>query len=108
MTVGGSTDLIEVRDRGYERWTAVAEAGGLSPHSRTSVYMAKRHTVQARNRDGGGKPRISRSRTELLTLDSLSLLAIGGPRPTAGRFPGNQCCHGASRASGGAIGGGSS
>jgi hypothetical protein len=37
LTVGGYTDLIDIRDRGYEAWTPMASAGELSPHSRTSV-----------------------------------------------------------------------
>ena len=37
LTVGGYTDLITVRDAGYEDWLPLAAAGELSPHSRTSV-----------------------------------------------------------------------
>ena len=35
LTVGGYTDLIEVRDAGYEAWIPMVSAGELSPHSRT-------------------------------------------------------------------------
>ena len=37
LTIGGYTDLINVRDEGYDAWTPIALAGDLSPHSRTSV-----------------------------------------------------------------------
>lgn len=37
LTVGGYTDLIDVRDKGYKDWSPMVSAGELSPHSRTSV-----------------------------------------------------------------------
>jgi hypothetical protein len=78
LTVGGYTDLIDVRDEGYEDWDPMASAGELSPHSRTSVTWPQglspfkpELVMEAGNRA------ISPSQTEMLTLGSLSLLTTG-------------------------------
>jgi hypothetical protein len=78
LTVGGYTDHIEVRDKGYENWTPIVQAGELSPHSRTSVTWPQglspfkpELTMEAGNRA------VNPGRTEMLTLGSLSLLTTG-------------------------------
>jgi hypothetical protein len=78
LTVGGYTDLIDVRDRGYEAWTPMVSAGELSPHSRTSVTWPQglspfkpELVMEAGNRA------VNPSKTEMVTVGSLSLLTTG-------------------------------
>lgn len=78
LTIGGYTDLIDVRDVGYEAWTPMAAAGELSPHSRTSVTWPQglspfkpELVMEAGNRA------VNPGRTEALTVGSLSLLTTG-------------------------------
>ena len=78
LTIGGYTDLIDVRDAGYETWTPMAAAGELSPHSRTSVTWPQglspfkpELVMEAGNRA------VNPGRTEALTVGSLSLLTTG-------------------------------
>jgi hypothetical protein len=78
LTVGGYTDLIDVRDEGYEDWTPVVSAGELSPHSRTSVTWPQglspfkpELVMEAGNRA------VNPGQTEMLTMGSLSLLTTG-------------------------------
>jgi len=78
LTIGGYTDLIDVRDRGYEDWTSLVTAGELSPHSRTSVTWPQglspfkpELVMEAGNRA------VNPGRTEILTMGSLSLLTTG-------------------------------
>jgi hypothetical protein len=37
LTIGGYTDLVDIRDDGYDAWSPMSAVGDLSPHSRTSV-----------------------------------------------------------------------
>jgi hypothetical protein len=83
LTVGGYTDLIDVRDVGYEDWKPVAAAGELSPHSRTSVTWPQglspfkpELVMEAGNRA------VNPGRTEILTVGSLSLLTTGSDAET--------------------------
>jgi Subtilase family len=78
LTVGGYTDLIDVRDEGYEDWSPMVEAGELSPHSRTSVIWPQglspfkpEVVMEAGNRA------VNPGQTEMLTVGSLSLLTTG-------------------------------
>jgi hypothetical protein len=78
LTIGGYTDLVDVRDEGYERWTPIAAAGELSPHSRTSVIWPQglspfkpELVMEAGNRV------VNPGQTEMLTIGSLSLLTTG-------------------------------
>lgn len=78
LTVGGYTDLIEIHEEGYQDWTALAPAGDISPYSRTSVTWPHNKTpfkpdivLEAGNRA------INPKKTEILGLDSLSLLTTG-------------------------------
>jgi hypothetical protein len=78
LTVGGYTDLIDVRDAGYETWTPLVSAGELSPHSRTSVTWPqglspfKPELVME-----SGNRAVNPGQTEVLTVGSLSLLSTG-------------------------------
>jgi hypothetical protein len=79
LTIGGYTDLIDIRDEGYEKWTPIAAAGELSPHSRTSATWPQglspfkpELVMEAGNRA------VNSGKTEMLTLGSLSLLTTGG------------------------------
>jgi hypothetical protein len=78
ITVGGYTDFIDVQDEGYTDWSPLAEAGELSPHSRTSVTWPQGVTpfkpelvMEAGNRA------VNPGETEVLTMGSLSLLTTG-------------------------------
>ncbi len=78
LTIGGYTDLIDIRDEGYEHWTPMVAAGELSPHSRTSVTWPqglspfKPELVLE-----GGNRAVNPGQTEMLTVGSLSLLTTG-------------------------------
>jgi hypothetical protein len=78
LTIAGYTDLIDVRDEGYETWTPMVSAGELSPHSRTSVTWPQglspfkpELVMEAGNRA------VNPAQTEVLTVGSLSLLSTG-------------------------------
>lgn len=78
LTVGGYTDLIEVKEKGYQDWKPISAAGDLSPHSRTSANWPQGRTpfkpeivMEAGNRA------VNVSGTEALTFGSLSLLSTG-------------------------------
>jgi hypothetical protein len=78
LTVGGYTDLIEVRDVGYEDWTPMANAGELSPHSRTSVTWPQgRAPFKPEIVMEAGNRALNAAATEALTFGSLSLLSTG-------------------------------
>jgi hypothetical protein len=78
LTIGGSTDLINVQDAGFEDWTAMASVGGLSPHSRTSASW--RHGVAPIKPElvmEAGNRAVNPAQTECLSISSLSLLTTG-------------------------------
>lgn len=78
LTVGGYTDLIDVRDNGYEEWTPLVTAGELSPHSRTSVTWPQgRAPFKPEIVMEAGNRAVNKGRTEVLTVGSLSLLSTG-------------------------------
>lgn len=77
LTVGGYTDLIELRDKGYEEWSPLAAAGDLSPHSRTSVIWPRNAPFKPEIVMEAGNRGINAARTEILTLPSLSLSTTG-------------------------------
>lgn len=78
LTVGGYTDLVEVRDEGYEDWTPMAAAGELSPHSRTSVTWPQgRAPFKPEIVMEAGNRAVNTAGTEALTFGSLSLLSTG-------------------------------
>jgi len=78
LTVGGCTDLVDVREDDYEDWTPAANAGEISPHTRTSSTWPQGTTpIKPELVMEAGNRAISPSRREILTLGSLSLLTTG-------------------------------
>lgn len=77
LTVGGYTDLIDVRDNGYRHWSPMAAAGDLSPHSRTSETWISNAPFKPEIVMEAGNRAINPARTEALTLTSLSLMSTG-------------------------------
>jgi hypothetical protein len=78
LTVGGYTDLVDIRDKGYEDWTPMAAAGDLSPHSRTSsAWPQGRAPFKPEVVMEAGNRAYNAGRTEALTFASLSLLSTG-------------------------------
>lgn len=77
LTVGGYTDLIEVRDKGYDGWTPLVAPGELSPHSRTSVTWPRNAPFKPEIVMEAGNRAINAARSEILTLPSLSLCSTG-------------------------------
>lgn len=78
LTVGGYTDLIDIQDAGYEDWSPLANAGELSPHSRTSATWPQgRSPFKPEIVMEAGNRAVSPARTEVLTIESLSLLTTG-------------------------------
>ncbi len=78
LTVGGYTDLVDIQDDGYDTWSAMAAAGDLSPHSRTSVTWPQgRSPFKPEIVLEAGNRAVSPGQTDALTLGSLSLLTTG-------------------------------
>lgn len=78
LSVGAYTDLVDIHDEGYTDWTVLAQAGELSPHSRTTVTWPQgRSPIKPEILLEGGNRAHSPAQTEVLTLDSLSLLTTG-------------------------------
>lgn len=78
LTVGGYTEKTEINDDGYEDWQPLALAGSISPFSRTSVTWPKgRSPFKPDLVMEAGNRAINPARTEVITLDSLSLLTTG-------------------------------
>ncbi|HEU4619294.1 MAG TPA: S8 family peptidase, partial [Gammaproteobacteria bacterium] len=78
ITVGGYTDKITVDDPGYEDWSPLANAGDLSPFTRTSVTWPQSRTPFKPEvvMEAGNRAR-SPAGTEVLSVDSLALLTTG-------------------------------
>jgi hypothetical protein len=77
LTVGGYTDHSVIREVGYEDWSAMAAVGDLSPHSRTSVTWPHNAPFKPEIVMEGGNRAVNPTRTEALTMGSLSLLSTG-------------------------------
>lgn len=77
LTVGAYTDLVDIQEPAYVNWTVLAQAGELSPHSRTSVGWKSRSPIKPEIVLEGGNRAVSPAFREALTLDSLSLLSTG-------------------------------
>ena len=83
LTVGGYTDLIDVTESGYETWEPLAQAGALSPHSRTSaIWPHGRTPIKPEIVMEAGNRGINAARTEVLTFGSVSLLSTGSDMGT--------------------------
>jgi hypothetical protein len=78
LTVGGYTDLNTVSDPGYQDWSPLAAIGELSPHSRTSVSWPQgRSPFKPEIVMEAGNRAVNPNKTEVLTINSLSLLSTG-------------------------------
>lgn len=78
LTVGGYTNKTVINDEGYESWSPLAEAGTVSPYSRTSVTWPKgKSPFKPDVVFEAGNRAISPRATEALDLDSLSLVTTG-------------------------------
>lgn len=78
LTIGGYTDAIDVVDPGYEEWSALSDAGELSPHTRTSNgWGSSRSPFKPELVMEAGNRAVCPRRQDLLTLDSLCLLSTG-------------------------------
>jgi hypothetical protein len=82
LTVGCYTDRIDIQDGGFENWSPMAEAGDLSPHSRTSEGWPQRAPFKPELVLEGGNRAVDAARAEATNLASLSLLSTG-PDPAA-------------------------
>jgi len=85
ITVGGYTDRINIQEAEFARFSPCAEAGGLSPYSRTSTLWVQGKSpfkpdivMEAGNRV------VSPARTDAYDADSLALLSTG---PNTDRHP---------------------
>ncbi|WIW50358.1 S8 family peptidase (plasmid) [Bradyrhizobium sp. 62B] len=88
LTIGGYTDLVDVRDKGYEDWSPMAAAGDLSPHSRTSeTWPQGKAPFKPEVVMEAGNRAFSPKRTEALTFGSLSLLSTGSDTARAPLVP---------------------
>lgn len=78
LSVGGYTNKTDIDDAGYDGWTAMAEAGDLSPFTRTSVTWPQSRTAFKPDvvMESGNRA-ISPAGTEALSLDSLGVLTTG-------------------------------
>ncbi len=78
ISVGGYTNKTDIDDDGYDSWAAMAEAGDLSPFTRTSVIWPQSRTAFKPDvvMESGNRA-ISPAGTEALSLDSLALLTTG-------------------------------
>ena len=83
LTVGGYTDKINIHEPEFDGYSPFAEAGGLSPYSRTSTNWAQGRTpfkpdivMEAGNRV------VSPSKTDAYDADSLALLSTGSNTDT--------------------------
>jgi len=77
LTIGGYTDLTQIHERDYLRWTPLVPAGQISPHSRTSVTWPGKTPFKPELVMEAGNRAVNPNQTEVLTLGSLSLLTTG-------------------------------
>lgn len=77
LTVGGYTDLIDVRGDGLEGYRPMAPAGDLSPHSRTSELWPQNAPFKPEIVMEAGNRAVNPGGTEAYTVGSLSLLSTG-------------------------------
>lgn len=78
ITVGGYTDKVVIDGDDLAGWTAFAEAGDVSPFTRTSVtWPQSRSPYKPDIVMESGNRAVSPSGVDVLTIDSLSLLTTG-------------------------------
>jgi len=83
LTVGGYTELADIRDRGFDGYMPMAAPGQLSPHSRTSVAWPRNTPIKPEIVMEAGNRAYSPAGGDVCTLESLSLSTTG--RDTAHR-----------------------
>jgi len=81
VTVGAFTELVHIDpgERGYDGWTPLAEAGELSPFSRTSVAFDRQWPIKPDVVMDGGNLARSPAGTELHHPITLQLLTTKAP-----------------------------
>lgn len=79
ITVGGFTDKVEITEKKWKGWMALAKVGDLSPYSRISTdWSHSRTPIKPEVVFEAGNRALSPSRRELVAgFDSLSLLTTG-------------------------------
>ncbi|SFE92483.1 Subtilase family protein [Roseivivax sediminis] len=77
LTVGGYTDKIEITEAAFAGYRPLAEAGDLSPHTRTSTSWARKSPFKPDLLMEAGNRALSPSGTDVLNADSLGLLSTG-------------------------------
>ena len=78
LTVGGYTDKIAIADNGYADWSPLAEAGDISPHTRTSeTWPQGKSPFKPEIVMEAGNRAVSPDGREVVNLDSLGVLSTG-------------------------------
>ena len=78
LTVGGYTDKIDIRDEGFEDWTPFADAGEISPYTRSSAsWPSGRSPFKPEIVMEAGNRAVSPSKRDVSNMNSLSLLTTG-------------------------------
>jgi Subtilase family len=78
LTVGGYTDKIDIRDEGFEDWTPFADAGEISPDTRSSAsWPSGKSPFKPEILMEAGNRAVSPSQRDVSNMDSLSLLTTG-------------------------------
>lgn len=78
LTVGGYTDKIDITEADLGGWTALAEAGDISPFTRTSTTWPQgKSPYKPEIVMEAGNRAVSPNRRDVLTIDSLGLLTTG-------------------------------
>ncbi|WP_375263423.1 S8 family serine peptidase [Palleronia sp.] len=77
LTIGGYTDKIEITEGAFAHYRPFAEAGDLSPHTRTSTSWAGKSPFKPDLLMEAGNRALSPTGTDVLDADSLGLLSTG-------------------------------
>lgn len=78
LTVGGYTDKTYIEEDDLAGWTPLAEAGDLSPYTRTSVmWPQSKAPFKPEIVMEAGNRAVSPDRRDVLSVDSLGLLSTG-------------------------------
>ena len=78
LSVGGYTDKIQIEEEDLNDWRPLAEAGNLSPFTRTSVTWPQgKAPFKPEIVMEAGNRAVSPNRRDVLTVDSLGMLSTG-------------------------------
>lgn len=78
ITVGGYTDLVNIHEPHFEGFSPLADAGDISPYSRTSTqWLQGKSPFKPDIVMEAGNRAVSPSRTDAYDADSLALLSTG-------------------------------